>query len=191
VTRYTSPVVLRFLVRSRAAGLRRGLFPVVLLALASGCKVGGCAANVLGDVVGETGDVYCDRRFVTGDKSPAPFCQEVIDTVAVSQVEDDCRDKHKARTAEGKCPRARIIAGCKLHKDNDDGSEVFDWYYDVSDLEDAAAQEALDAGPDGDDGSDGGITPIFENPVLSKEEVKALCEDKTRYKEGATFRETP
>jgi hypothetical protein len=156
---------------------------MLLLVLTSGCKVGGCAANVLGDVVGETGDVSCDRRFVNSTtKRPAPFCQEVIDTIAVSQVSDDCREKHAARAGEGKCPRANIIAGCKLHKDNDDGSEVWDWYYDVSDLEDASAQNAKDASH---------AAPLFEDPVRTKEDVKALCADRERYEEGATFVESP
>lgn len=163
--------------------MNRSLLLLFVLAAASGCKVGGCAANVLGDVVGETGDVACDRRFVKGaDKEPAPFCQEVIDTVAVSQVRDDCREKHTASAFEGKCPREKIIAGCKIHKDNDDGSEVWDWYYDVSDLEDAAVH-APDATPD--------AGPIFKDPVRTKEEVKALCTDKTRYEEGATFDDRP
>jgi len=171
--------VLVFDLRSSTA--RRGLGSVSLLLLVSGCKVGGCAANVLGDIVGETGDVYCDRRFVTNaSKERAPFCQEVIDTIAVSQVSDDCREKHAARTAEGRCPRENIIAGCKLHKDNDDGSEVWDWYYDVSDLEDAG---------DEDGSTDGG--PIFKDPVRTKEDVKALCADPKRYEEGATFDDTP
>lgn len=165
----------------RSARVRRGLGSLLLLALASGCKVGGCAANVLGDVIGETGDVYCDRRFVTStSKKPAPFCQEVIDTIAVSQVSDDCREKHAARTAEGLCPREKIIAGCKIHKDNDDGSEVWDWYYDVSDLEDAGSADASAEG-----------APLFEDPVHTKEEVKDLCADPKRYEEGATFAEPP
>jgi hypothetical protein len=153
-----------------------------LALLTSACKVGGCAANVLGDVVGETDDVACDRRFVAAGKKPAPFCQEVIDTIAVSQVGDDCRDKHGARTYEGKCPRERAIGGCKLHKENDDGSEVYDWYYDVSDLEDAAAR---DAAADRDDASP--PRPLFDDPIASKDEVRALCADPKRYEEGATY----
>jgi hypothetical protein len=159
----------------------RGVFLTALLLLMSGCKVGGCAANVLGDVVGQTGDVACDRRFVNDPKKkPASFCQEVIDTVAVGQVADDCREKHAARTTESRCPRERIIAGCKIHKDNDDGSEVWDWYYDVSDIDDAGAPE------------DGGeADALFEDPARTKEDVKALCADPKRYEEGATFDDTP
>jgi hypothetical protein len=139
----------------------------LVIVLAVGCKVGGAVANVLGDVVGETDDVACDRR--TGTE-PAPFCQEVIDTVAVSQVGDDCRTKFGAATSESKCPRENIIAGCKIHKDNDDGSEVYDWYYDVS-----------DAGPDSG----------FHDAPKTKEDVKKLCEDPSRYEEGATYEATP
>lgn len=138
-----------------------------IIALLASCKVGGAIANVLGDAVGQTDDVACDRR--TG-KEPAPFCQEVIDTVAVSQVGDDCRDKFAANTHEGRCPREKIIAGCKIHKDNDDGSEVWDWYYDVSDA-----------------GTDAG----FKDAPRTKADVKKLCEDPARYEEGATFDESP
>jgi hypothetical protein len=154
----------------------RRCFALLALILATGCRAGGCAANVLGDVIGQTGDVACDRRFVAAGKEPAPFCQEVIDTLATGQIEDDCREKHGARGYEGKCAREHIIAGCRLLITNDDGSEVFDWYYDVSELEDAGRQDAdADAGP------------IFKDPILSKEAVKDLCADKERYGEGATF----
>lgn len=144
------------------------LLPFVLFALVSACRAGGCAANVLGDVVGETGDAHCDRRFVSApDKRPASFCQEIIDTIALSEFQDDCREKHAAGTGEGRCAREKVIGGCKLLKENDDGSEVYDWYYDVSDLE-----------------ADGGT---FEDPVRSVEDVKKLCADRQRYEEGATF----
>ena len=136
--------------------------------LACSCRAGGCAANVLGDVVGATGDAHCDRRFVSDeDKKAASFCQEIIDTVALSEFQDDCRAKHTAISGEGLCARDKIIGGCKLHKENDDGSEVYDWFYDVAELE-----------------SDGGV---FEDPVRTKEEVEELCADKQRYEEGASF----
>ena len=156
--------------------------PFVLFALAAGCRAGGCIVNTLGDVVGETGDAFCDRRFVgPNGKEPAPFCQEIIDTVAQSQFQDDCRDKHKARADEGKCPRERIIGGCKIHKENDDGSEVYDWYYDVSDIEadasrgDATTDATTDAGA------------VFKEPVKDKAAVRKLCEDRSRYEEGAHY----
>lgn len=160
-----------------AVGARR-LSTIALLVCLAGCKAGGCVANVLGDIVGATGDVACDRRFVQEGKEPAPFCQEEIDTIAVSEIADDCREKHGAHTYEGRCPRERILGGCKLHKENDDGSEVWDWYYDVSDLE-----------ADPDAGPDSGI--VFVDPVRSTDEVKALCADRSRYEEGATFQERP
>jgi hypothetical protein len=144
------------------------LFLALFFVLVCSCRAGGCAANALGDVVGQTGDAHCDRRFVSGaDKKPASFCQEIIDTVALSEFQDDCREKHTAISGEGLCARDKIIGGCKLHKENDDGSEVFDWFYDVTELE-----------------ADGGT---FEEPVRTKEEVEKLCADKSRYEEGAHF----
>jgi hypothetical protein len=143
---------------------------VACLALLGGCRAGGCAANVLGDVVGTTGDAHCDRRFVSGaEKKRAGFCQEIIDTVALSQFQDDCREKHTANTGEGRCPREHVLGGCKLHEVNDDGSEVWDWYYDVTELE-----------------ADGGV---FEAPVRTKDEVRTLCADRERYEKGASFQE--
>ena len=152
----------------------RDLALLFFLVLLGACRAAGCAAATFGDIVGETGDSHCDRRFVTGNNERADFCQEIIDTVAQSDFEKDCRDKHGASAGEGRCPRERVIAGCKLDKVNDDGSEVWDWYYDVSDLEDAG------------DGGDGGG---FENPVHTKAEVRALCNDRTRYDEGATYQD--
>jgi hypothetical protein len=76
-----------------------------------------------------------------------------------------------------RCPRERIIAGCKLHKQNDDGSQVYDWYYDVSDLEDAAAQDAA--------------PPFTDPPAQTKDDVKKLCADPNRYDQGADYLETP
>ena len=151
--------------------VRQLVFPL-LFAVVCACKPAGCVANALGDVVGETGDAHCDRRSVTGaDKKAASFCQEIVDTIAQSDFEDDCRDKHGAATGDGTCPREKIIGGCKISKVNDDGSEVWDWYYDVT------AEEA-----------DGGV---FEDPARTKEDVKALCADKQRYDEGATYADPP
>ena len=87
----------------------------------------------------------------------------------------------RASAADGKCPRDRILAGCKLHKDNDDGSAVYDWYYDVTDLEDAAARDAA---------PDAGL--LFQDPPSrTKDDVKKLCADPTRYDEGADYTESP
>lgn len=150
--------------------LRVTLRPAILLLALGGCRAGGCAANVLGDVVGQTGDAYCDRRHVASDREPSTFCQEIIDTVALSQFQDDCSEKHGARTGEGRCAREHVLGGCKIHKENDDGSEVYDWYYDTSELEDAG-----DASID------------VREPLRTVEEVKALCVDPSRYEEGAHF----
>jgi hypothetical protein len=160
------------------------LFVLVLLGgvPTEGCRAGGCVANVLGDVVGETGDARCDRRFVSGDKRPAPFCQEIIDTVALSEFQDDCRTKHGAATGEGRCPRERQIGGCKLHKVNDDGSEVWDWFYDVTDIE----ADAGDAGTDADADAEQPV-PVFDDPPRTRDDVRDLCADRRRYEEGATY----
>ncbi|WP_394837795.1 hypothetical protein LVJ94_12865 [Pendulispora rubella] len=141
---------------------------ILVMATAS-CRAGGWVASVVGDVVGSKGDVACDRRYGEGPEAdPAGFCQEVIDTVAVSQVGDDCRDNQHAHSIEGRCPREGIIGGCKLSITNDDGSEVYDWYYDVSDLERAKNTE-------------------FESSVKTVDEVRAKCADRSRYDEGAEF----
>ena len=151
--------------------LRRIAFALAVSGVCA-CRVGGWVANVVGDVVGATGDAYCDRRFVSGaEEKPASFCQEILDTVAVSEFQDDCREKHTARASEGRCDRGRLLGGCKLHKVNDDGSEVFDWFYDVADLE-----------------ADGGT---FEDPARTEDDVRTLCADPKRYEEGASFVAAP
>lgn len=146
----------------------------VLLVAVAGCDALGSMAVSAGDFAGAKSDVHCDRRFVTEGKPPAPFCQEVLATVAASQFSDDCRVKHAATAAAGACPRERIIAGCKLSKQNDDESQVFDWYYDVADI-------VADAGPFA--APDGG--PTFEDPARTVDDVAALCADRARYEDGA------
>lgn len=140
----------------------------LLVAAGAGCRPAGCVAASLGDVVDATGDAHCDRRFVPGDREPGSFCQEIVDTLAASEFQDDCRDKHAALAEEGRCPRERALGGCKVHKENDDGSEVFDWYYDVTDV-----------------ARDGGMP--FVDPARTTEDVKKLCADPARYEEGAEF----
>src|SRR5687768_12440039 len=99
--------------------------------VAIGLLVGGCAT--LGDIAvdgvdfaGAKADAYCDRRFVTEGGQPAAFCQEIVTTVAAAEFTDDCRAKHKATAGAGLCPRARIIAGCKLLEKHDDNSVATD-----------------------------------------------------------------
>jgi len=145
-----------------------------------GCKPAGCIAGEFGDIVGETGDAHCDRRFVDQGFQAASFCQEIIDTVATTQFKDDCRDKHGGATGDGKCGRDRVIAGCKNLKKNDDNSEVYDWYYDVSDI---IAADGPEAGPDG------GPTFEDEDKPLTVDGIKTMCEDRSRYEDGAEFAE--
>lgn len=155
---------------------------LALLALACGvgCDALSSVAVEAGDFAGAKSDAYCDRRFVTDGGQPASFCQEVVATVAASEFADDCRAKHEATAAPGSCPRARIIAGCKLHKPNDDDSLVWDWYYDVSDI---LADAGRHAGPDGG--------PTFEGVPRTVAEVAATCADRSRYEEGAELATKP
>lgn len=146
----------------------RSACAILAFLVLGGCRAAGCVANTFGDVVGETGDVACDRRYVDNDAAE-PFCQEVIDTVAVSDVKDDCGGKHRARAHDGRCDRTRVIAGCKISKVNDDGSEVWDWYYDVSDMLDSGAAFLPGSYP------------------LTKDDIKKKCADPKRYDEGASY----
>lgn len=118
------------------------------------------------DFAGAKADAYCDRRFVDGDGQPAGFCQEIQSTVAAAEFADDCRSKHRATAGAGLCPRADVIAGCRVLEEHDDDSKVIDWYYDVSGL------------TRGDAGG-------FKNVATSVSEVRALCADAARYEYGA------
>jgi hypothetical protein len=152
---------------------RSRCFAVAILAapllFASACDAVTGAAVGAADFAGAKADAHCDRRFVTAGGEPAPFCQEVMGTLAAAEFADDCRTKHKATADPGPCPRAKILAGCKLLKKNDDDSNVWDWYYDVSDL--------VDAGPD--------AGWVSESLPRSVSDVAASCADRTRYEEGA------
>jgi hypothetical protein len=141
---------------------------------AAGCATISSVALEAGDFAGAKADAHCDRRLVTDGGQPAAFCQEVVGTVAAAEFADDCRAKHQAVAAPGLCPRSRIIAGCKLHKHNDDDSLVWDWYYDVSDI-------VAEAGPYA--GRDGG--PTFETVPHGVGDVAQMCGDPSRYEEGA------
>jgi hypothetical protein len=153
---------------------------LALLGALAGCDALGSVAIQAGDFAGAKSDAHCDRRHVTDGGQPAAFCQEVIATVAASEFADDCRAKHEATAAPGPCPRAKIIAGCKLHKSNQDDSQVFDWYYDVSDV---LAEAGTHAGPDG------GAT--FDSVQRGVSDVRAACADPTRYEEGAELAPRP
>lgn len=157
-----------------------GLAVVALSALAAiaGCETLGSIASEGVDFAGAKADAHCDRRYVTDGGQPAAFCQEVVSTVAAAEFADDCRTKHEATAAPGLCPRAKIIAGCKLLKKNDDESLVWDWYYDVTDM---VAEAGAHAGPDG------GLT--FDSQQRSVTDVAQSCADPTRYEEGAVLAE--
>jgi len=152
-----------------------GLVTAALAAVAgAGCDTLGSIASEGVDFAGAKANAYCDRRYVTDGGQPAAFCQEVVSTVAAAEFADDCRTKHQATAGPGLCPRAKIIAGCKLHKKNDDDSLVWDWYYDVSQQ---LAEAGAFAGPDGG--------PTFDSVQHSVTDVAESCGDPTRYEEGA------
>jgi hypothetical protein len=153
--------------------------PILLLASATApvvaCDTVASIAAKGADFGGATADAHCDRRDVLDGGQASAFCQEVTGTVAASQFSDDCRIKHAAVAGPGLCPRAAIIAGCKLEAQNDDGSLVWDWYYDVSA---AIAEAGAEAGIDGG--------PTFADPVAhSVNDVARICADRTRYADGA------
>jgi hypothetical protein len=157
-----------------AHGSTSRLALAIAVLLAAGCETLGSIASEGVDFAGAKADAHCDRRYVTDGGQPAAFCQEVVSTVAAAQFADDCRTKHEATAAPGLCPRARIIAGCKLLKKNDDQSLVWDWYYDVSDL---VTEAGAHSGPDG------GLT--FDSQQQNVTDVARSCADPTRYEEGA------
>jgi hypothetical protein len=144
-----------------AGGLAMSFLALACNALTSVAVSGGTFA-------GATSDVHCDRRFVTDGGKAAPFCQEVRDTLAASQFSDDCRMTHEATAAAGLCPREHILAGCKLLKTYEDKSSVYDWYYDVRDIEAEAGTS-------------------FDDPPTTTSDVERLCADPGRYEDGAEF----
>lgn len=149
--------------------------PLPAIALLALLGLGALACDALADVALEAGDfagaradVHCDRRWVDDGGAPAAFCQELIATVAAAEFSDDCRAKHMATAGPGRCPRERVIGGCRLWRDNQDDSLVFDWYYDVTALPDGGPldAEAFDSRTD-------------------HAGLPAVCADRSRYEEGA------
>jgi hypothetical protein len=137
-----------------AVAISVGACDAITSVVVEGADFGGAAANA-----------HCDRREVVDGGQPSAFCQEVVGTLAASQFADDCRAKHDATPGTGLCPRAGIIAGCKLETKTEDGSHVWDWYYDAS---------KLDAGER--------FAPPLPHDTA---DVARLCADPSRYKDGA------
>ena len=163
-------------------------------AAAPACTFVEGAFGGLGSWLGSNSNDSCDRRY--GEK-PEPFCQELDDTVAGSEFQDDCRKKFKARALGEYCPRARRVGGCVDKKTNDDKSVVTDWYYDVSDM--IGGEAGADGGNAGEseagDGRDGGgVEAATFDPAethLTAEDVKLKCVDHARYSDGAYFVPAP
>jgi hypothetical protein len=169
---------------------------VLLLGLAApACTFVEGAFGGLGSWLGSNSNDSCDRRY--GEK-PEPFCQELDDTVAGSEFQDDCRKKFKARALGEYCPRARRVGGCVDEKKNDDKSVVTDWYYDVSDM---IADGGVEGGGDGGDGTDSAASDAGDaaaaatfDPAethLTADDVKLKCQDHARYSDGAYFVPAP
>src|SRR6185503_8043484 len=97
-------------------------------ALATVAALGALASCTLGRVAGDSGS--CDRRKVPTD--PKPFCQEIIDTVALSHFRDDCNDHLHGGYAEQPCTLVKAIGGCQFDDTFEDGSNVTDWYYSTA-----------------------------------------------------------
>ena len=150
--------------------LRRALITAGVAACVVGCSAAGWVGGTLGGIVGATSDDHCDRRYIADGGNNGPFCQEIVNTVAGGQFQDDCRTKFQAQTGDGRCPREGVIAGCKNKKANDDKSEVWDWYYDVTGLEIEAGVEA---------------GAIFPNAPRTVVDVGSRCSDPKRYEDGA------
>jgi hypothetical protein len=150
---------------SRSARCVWGAALLALLIFGSACDAVTSVVVDGADFGGATANAHCDRRDVFDGGRPSSFCQEVVNTLAASQFADDCRATHLATPGTGLCPRAGIIAGCKLETKNEDGSEVWDWYYEVV---------GVDAGAP------------FSPPVPgSASAVAQTCADRTRYADGA------
>jgi hypothetical protein len=168
-----------FLERSmlRTAAMRAGCRIAACLAacFAAAAWTSGCDAftSVLvsgASFGGATADVHCDRREVADGGQPSAFCQEVVGTLGASQFADDCSHKLLATPGPGLCPRARVLAGCRLDAKTQDGSLVWDWYYDVSNVPATL--------PDGG--------PTFAPPVpFDPDAVGLVCADRDRYPDGA------
>lgn len=155
----------RALLGAPPLALALALAPALAMPLATGgCSIVEGQAVEAVDFAGAKGDAYCDRREVADGGTPAAFCQEVVQTVAASQFADDCRSNHEAAANSGLCPRAKIIAGCKLRKGNEDDSLVYDWYYEVPSLDDGGTIEAT---------------------AKDVDDVARMCADPTRYEDGA------
>jgi hypothetical protein len=157
----------------RAVSVVRLMGPFALggvLVLGVACDFVNSVAVQGADFGGATADAHCDRRLALDGGQPSSFCQDIQGTVAASQFADDCRLHLLATPGTGLCPRAGIIAGCKLDEKNGDGSIVHDWYYQVSD--------EVDGGADAE-------APFADPVPLDVAQVAQVCADRSRYPDGA------
>jgi len=108
---------------------------------------------------GASDDAFCDRRVTPPERveTRAPFCQEIFETVALSEFLEDCQTKFAAKSGEGPCDRTGTLGGCVIDEVERDGSQVTDWFF------------ADDAGPSNADA------------------VRVLCADRKRYERGAHY----
>jgi len=140
-------------VRSSVIGALAALTALLVLACSD-------MASLLGDGFGT--DLGCDGRYGSGKRVSA--CREIEDPLAPSKFRAVC-NKQKAEPSAGGCPKDQRIGGCRLRKENPDGSEMTDWFYEADGLEDAGVKIA----------------------AADRDQVERVCADKRRYKTGADF----
>ncbi|MBK6697479.1 MAG: hypothetical protein IPG50_35635 [Myxococcales bacterium] len=119
----------------------------------------GASASACGVVgAGEIGS--CDRRAVV--QKPKPFCQEIIETVALREFREDCQNRLAGKYVDGTCPREKALGGCAQDATNEDGSLVVEWFYDTSGDPKAKQYPA-------------------EDTAKTVADVKRFCADRKRY----------
>jgi hypothetical protein len=166
----------------RLLGLVSGA--VLALVLVPGCTFVAGLYGDLGSLLGSNANASCDRRY---GEQPEAFCQEIDNTVAGSQFQDDCAHKFHARTSGNGCPRELVVGGCAIDKKNDDGSTVTDWYYDVSSMVAEAGSADAEGEGEGDGDADAGPSFPPSDVKLNADDVRVKCADPARYSDGAHF----
>lgn len=117
--------------------------------------------SAVGAVAGDTGS--CDKR--TRSSDPEPICEELVNSVARPQFKADCQSNVHGAYADSECSREKAIGGCEIGGENQDGSHVVDWFYDVTGDANAAKYPSKDV-------------------AKTITDVRAFCADSARYPQG-------